>query len=111
MQVPKTAMCFCVQASSTAFNPGVASAARPLQLTALEAAAKGLPQDVQCKYTQHFKKLLVRLLYPRAENRMTADVMERLIWLRDAAKDTLKENPCHIRSAKFTSAQLTTKGV
>lgn len=96
MQVPKTAIVFYVQAGSSAFNPGVASATRPLQLTALEAAAKGLPQAMQCSYTDFFGKLLVRMLQPRAEDRMTADVMERLTWLWNAAKETLKHNPCHI---------------
>ena len=76
------------------FQPCASWRGKPPTATSIGAAAEDLPKDLHRKHKGQFRELLVSLLHPRAEERMTADAMERLIWLQDAAKDEVQEISC-----------------
>ncbi|KAA6427032.1 MAG: hypothetical protein FRX49_02789 [Trebouxia sp. A1-2] len=74
-----------------------ASKTRPHQLMALPRAAAGLTIAMEIAQMEHVDKLLSAMLHPEVGQQMTAEEMEGLQWLQEAAAVPLTECPLTIR--------------
>ncbi len=83
-----------MQAKSNVYN--AASETWPHQVMALPRAAAGLTTAEEIAQMEHVDKLLSAMLHPEVKQRMTAEEMEGLQWLQEAAAVPLMECPVTI---------------
>lgn len=80
-----------MQATSDAFD--MHSERMAPQVSAVIAAAEGLPVDIRRRNISSFVMLLKSLLHPGACARMTAAQMHEMPWVKTAAAEKLPKSP------------------
>ena len=91
-ECPVTWCAVALQAASRACNTSF-GAPQPPQLKAVATAATCLPQAQRMTQVRSVVQLLVGLLHPQADERLTASQMAQLDWLNQAAATPLETCP------------------